>query len=589
MKGDQHDDQTDQTDQTESDSEQQQHQHQQLQLRPSSPSSSRLSENIRSQYTREDQVRLARHLRPSVILNAADEAVYRIGRRGNGHLSTENTEELFSAPSSPRKSGSMDSRASSGFVSVPEREQERERERERARARERQRPERERGHQPSDSFYDCFRWLEEEEDLDLRLALDDYHANLRENLPRSTTELRPSFRRHLSITKIPFGRSSLSLSRPGTKDTAATVGIVPPTSPSSGPPGWNTTPKPPLTQQMRRRSRTLSLISPRLSSAPHEHTPMPMMPPFDPGAAHYQDPEARLKLRLYLASPQKFDEAVEFGFPSSDLASTSVSPVLSKEEASSKASRRQSRQSLLLDSASFLGTFLADDDDDDDDEDDYEDDEDRDIDDNDVEENLDDEDNNNNKSNNNSNHNIADSSDKAASKDSLAHSSEYSHSHSLRRAAPPIPESSRCSGRRIMVRPATGPSRIEHSRAFTIGGEEGAFVAPPPREMTIRMTLTRPDLRVDDEHQFYYGWQQQQKQSKKKHTSHKSMGMGIGVGLARDAVSVGGGDASNRKISMSSSDHWLASGGAGGGGGASVNEGGSGGAVKRFWNRVRRS
>lgn len=33
---------------------------------------------------------------------------------------------------------------------------------------------------------------------------------------------------------------------------------------------------------------------------------------------HYQDPETRLKLRAYLASPHKFDEAVEFGFPSVD-------------------------------------------------------------------------------------------------------------------------------------------------------------------------------------------------------------------------------------------------------------------------------
>ncbi|VUC36084.1 unnamed protein product [Clonostachys rosea] len=38
----------------------------------------------------------------------------------------------------------------------------------------------------------------------------------------------------------------------------------------------------------------------------------------DPAAAHYQDPEARMKLRAYLASPQKFDEALEFGFPSRD-------------------------------------------------------------------------------------------------------------------------------------------------------------------------------------------------------------------------------------------------------------------------------
>lgn len=32
--------------------------------------------------------------------------------------------------------------------------------------------------------------------------------------------------------------------------------------------------------------------------------------------SYYQDPEARLKLRVYLASPQKFDEVIEFGFPS---------------------------------------------------------------------------------------------------------------------------------------------------------------------------------------------------------------------------------------------------------------------------------
>lgn len=38
--------------------------------------------------------------------------------------------------------------------------------------------------------------------------------------------------------------------------------------------------------------------------------------PFDPAATYYQDPEARQKLRQYLSSPQKFDEAVEFGFPS---------------------------------------------------------------------------------------------------------------------------------------------------------------------------------------------------------------------------------------------------------------------------------
>ena len=36
----------------------------------------------------------------------------------------------------------------------------------------------------------------------------------------------------------------------------------------------------------------------------------------DPAAAHYQDPEARLRLREYLGSSTKFDEALEYGFPS---------------------------------------------------------------------------------------------------------------------------------------------------------------------------------------------------------------------------------------------------------------------------------
>ncbi|KAJ4363729.1 hypothetical protein N0V95_001045 [Ascochyta clinopodiicola] len=42
----------------------------------------------------------------------------------------------------------------------------------------------------------------------------------------------------------------------------------------------------------------------------------PPTPIFDAEAMHYQDPETRKKLRMYLASPQKFDEAIEFGFPS---------------------------------------------------------------------------------------------------------------------------------------------------------------------------------------------------------------------------------------------------------------------------------
>lgn len=60
---------------------------------------------------------------------------------------------------------------------------------------------------------------------------------------------------------------------------------------------------------IHQRAHSSSLSGPRSSHAVTS-------PTFDPEATHYQDPEARKKLRMYLASPQKFDEAIEFGFPS---------------------------------------------------------------------------------------------------------------------------------------------------------------------------------------------------------------------------------------------------------------------------------
>jgi hypothetical protein len=55
------------------------------------------------------------------------------------------------------------------------------------------------------------------------------------------------------------------------------------------------------------RTTTISIIRPSVDS---------LTAGVDASAAHYTDPDARKKLRQYLASPQKFDEAVEFGFPS---------------------------------------------------------------------------------------------------------------------------------------------------------------------------------------------------------------------------------------------------------------------------------
>ncbi|KAM0216840.1 hypothetical protein ACHAPQ_006656 [Fusarium lateritium] len=160
-----------------------------------------------------------------------------------------------------------------------------------------------------DSFYDSFRWLDDEEGLDLRLYLDDYHINLREEVPVPNKSRRPSFRRHLSINKLPFGRPSMSDSPGFGEGRSPPVALPPSTSHSSGVSSSGHVRK-------KSRARALSLISAnRQTPLP---SPSPLASPIDPAATHYQDPEARKKLRAYLASPQKFDEAIEFGFPSQD-------------------------------------------------------------------------------------------------------------------------------------------------------------------------------------------------------------------------------------------------------------------------------
>lgn len=138
-------------------------------------------------------------------------------------------------------------------------------------------------------MYESFRWMDEEEDLDLRLVLDDYHANLDGVvIPTPNSTRRPSFRRQMSISKMPFGRNSFQSLQPRS-------------------------PKTETPNHTRQKSRALSLMTPRGHHVVHDSVSS-----IDPNATHYQDPEARLKLRVYLASPQKFDEAIEFGFPSLD-------------------------------------------------------------------------------------------------------------------------------------------------------------------------------------------------------------------------------------------------------------------------------
>ncbi|KAK5045130.1 hypothetical protein LTR84_009463 [Exophiala bonariae] len=144
-----------------------------------------------------------------------------------------------------------------------------------------------------DYSLDGFRWLDDETHIDLRL--DDYHEAIAQTARRtaSFSDVRIPAKRKTSLSSLSIrrGRSSTSSSRP------------PPTAPAHDPPA---TPALPSSKAIS-RSPSFSLKHIRSQAS---------ISSIDPRATHYQDPAARLKLRLYLASPQKFDEAVEFGFPS---------------------------------------------------------------------------------------------------------------------------------------------------------------------------------------------------------------------------------------------------------------------------------
>jgi hypothetical protein len=331
---------------------------------------------------------LAARLRESVILDAADEAIYKASRRASRNLTP-----LFdpSIPSTPRSStdsyldpdSNLDSTSAMAAV-----------------------------------MYESFRWMDEDDDLDLKLVLDDYHANLPGVvIPTSSSDRRPSFRRQMSISKMPFGRSSFS-------------------SPRS--PKFEHTP----TNHNRQKSRALSLIAPK-------HGAHDSVSSIDPNAKHYQDPEARLKLRVYLASPQKFDEAIEFGFPS-------INGVTDGDKENKPPKRVSKDLATAKKSSSTEKSFLADD-----------------------------------------------------------NASLFEDDVSMNDPDSPITPlySELRSQSRAMVTPVTGGSKS--SADYThLGISKPTLVKQPEsyaqamagnREMTLRMTLTRPDLRADES--TIYGWQ----------------------------------------------------------------------------------
>ncbi|EFY90971.1 hypothetical protein MAC_03087 [Metarhizium acridum CQMa 102] len=402
----------------------------------------------RNRYASCDQLRGQRS-RQSMILDATEESILRIGKR----------QPRFESPSrsstSPKPNPDrMVSLSADTTTTAPDIKS------------------------TADSMYESFRWLEEEEDLDLKLCLDDYHFNLRgEDV--SAEKHRPSFRRHLSISKLPFSsRASSTWSRPTTKDTSASPPLMGSPTASS--------PTSPILGHVRRRSRALSLISPNKQLVPDASVSI------DAAAAHYQDPDARMKLRVYLASPHKFDEAVEFGFPS-------IEEVQSKENYP-----RRTRASLSRgQSTNATGK---------------------------------------------SNNSLED--DK---------SSVYSDEASTKEPeSPRTPE--------IMEKPlSVKPVRVSQEKD-DISNTAGYAQAPAAcREMTLRMTLTRPDLRANEDQ--IYGWQ---KTSNGRKSQARDEPLSP-VSATREGHSK---ESIERQFATMDQEDLLAN---------------DNGVMKRFWNRVRRS
>ncbi|TGZ80940.1 hypothetical protein EX30DRAFT_307033 [Ascodesmis nigricans] len=128
--------------------------------------------------------------------------------------------------------------------------------------------------QATNEVRNSFRWMENDGELDLRLL-----------------QFRDPFRQQ--PTRTPSKRHTLSLA-------SRTVRVADTTPPPTGTRNRST--------MLARRASTIQRSSPKVSHVAKAS--------IDGEALYYQDPQARLQLRVYLASPQKFDEAVEFGFPS---------------------------------------------------------------------------------------------------------------------------------------------------------------------------------------------------------------------------------------------------------------------------------
>ncbi|KAL4789201.1 hypothetical protein BDV19DRAFT_374517 [Aspergillus venezuelensis] len=144
-----------------------------------------------------------------------------------------------------------------------------------------------------DSFYDSFRWLDKDTDIDL--SLTDYQQQATNARPSLPQRRRQSFRRTLSFNSANLTRKSVSHGKASAASPSADSQSV-------------------LSYIVSKRS---PVSRPASMNKPH-HTSRASTSSIDPSAQYYHDPEARLNLRVFLASPQNFDEAIQFGFPAAN-------------------------------------------------------------------------------------------------------------------------------------------------------------------------------------------------------------------------------------------------------------------------------
>ena len=178
-----------------------------------------------------------------------------------------------------------------------------------------------------DSIVDTFEWLNHG---NLDLSLDDYHIHVAEESrceppkPIALPGYHHGYAHGRLVTAMPPGLPSL-------KQSLTELNKRSESRSWSQSPQWHSEPSSAITEAPRspaltpgsalRRSTSQSILARNIPlfkrstqrSTSHDQ---PLVPAIDSPAAHVSDPAARLKLRMYLASAAKFDEALEFGFPS---------------------------------------------------------------------------------------------------------------------------------------------------------------------------------------------------------------------------------------------------------------------------------